>query len=331
MLQTDIQTATITGANGFIGSRVCRLLAAKGYRLRIVCRSASDLSLLKDIPFETIHADITDPESLAAAVKGTDYIIHLAGLVKAKKTEDFFRVNQLGTVNLLKAIKNHNSELKKFVLISSLAAWGPSSGKPRSEADSPNPLTTYGKSKLAGEEAAARFMDDIPITIIRPPGVYGPGDTEIFTLFDIVNKGFKPYMAGGRNIVQLIYVDDLAEAIIAAMESPHGASRAYFVAHEEAHTTRELLDMIGSLLGEKAVGITIPHWLLSIIAFISEMFFRAIGRTPHFSREKLRELTDNWEIDVSRVAKELGFIAKIDFETGARLTIDWYRREGWLK
>ncbi|MCK5127835.1 MAG: NAD(P)-dependent oxidoreductase [candidate division Zixibacteria bacterium] len=331
MQTTDAQTVTITGANGFIGSRVCRLLASKGYNIRIICRLSSDLKLLENVPYTKIIADITDPDSLKKAVYGTDYIIHLAGLVKAKKNSDYFAVNQQGTINLLNAIKNHNLKLKKFVLISSLAAFGPSKGIPRKESDSPNPLTTYGKSKLAGEEALDPYRELIPITVLRPPGVYGPGDTEIFTLFDIVNKGFKPYMAGGNNKVQLIYVDDLAEAIKASMEIPESRNRAYMIAENRSYTTREMLNIIGELLGKKGIGITIPRPLLNLIALFSELFFKLIGHTPHFSREKVRELTDDWEMDVSRVKNELGFEAQVDFRTGARLTIEWYRQKGWLK
>lgn len=331
MHQAKIQTVTITGANGFIGSRVCRLLAASGYNIRIVCRKTSDLKLLADVPFTKIIADITDPDSLPQAVTNTDYIIHLAGLVKAKTTDDYFRVNHRGTVNLLNAVKNHNLSLKKFVLVSSLAAFGPSGEHPRREDDTPNPLTAYGRSKLAGEEAARAYMDIIPITVVRPPGVYGPGDTEIFTLFDIVNRGFKPYMKGGHNKIQMIYVDDLYAAITLAMESTESRGRAYQVADTQAHSSREMLDCIAELLGKKGIGITIPGWLLNFIALLSELYFKLIGQTPHFSREKVRELTTNWELDVSRAKEEIGFSAAVDFKTGAAQTIDWYRREGWLK
>ncbi len=331
MQQPEIQTVTITGANGFIGSRVCRLLAASGYRVRVICRETSDLSLLKDIPYSKVFADITDPDTLKEAVEGCDYIIHLAGLVKADKAAQYFAVNQGGTINLLNAVKNYNLKLKRFVLISSLAAFGPSSDRPRREDDPAEPLTTYGQSKLAGEESARPFMDVIPITVLRPPGVYGPGDTEIFTLFDIVNKGFKPYMGGGHNRIQMIYVDDLANAIKLAIESPNAAGRAYQIAEGKAYSMRDMLNCIGDLLGKKGIGISIPVFLLNSIALFSELYFKMIRHTPHFSREKVRELTADWELNVTRAKNDLGFEAEVDFKTGALNTIEWYRKEGWLK
>ncbi|MEE9443346.1 MAG: NAD(P)-dependent oxidoreductase [candidate division Zixibacteria bacterium] len=330
-MQGEIKTILITGANGFIGSRVCRLLAASGYAIRIICRESSNLSLLSDIPYSKYMADITNPDFLIPAVTGADYIIHLAGLVKAKRKETYFRINQQGTLNILNAVKNHNINLKRFVLISSTAAYGPSPGKPRREENPPQPLTTYGQSKLAAEEAARPYFDLFPITILRPPGVYGPGDKAIFPLFNIVNKGIRPYMAGGRNRVQMIYVDDLAEAIKCAIESSTSSGQAYIIADREAHTIREMLDEIGTLLNKKGIGISIPLSFLKGMALFSEFLFRALGQTPHFSREKVIELTADWEFDVSKARNELGFEAQTNFTHGARMAIKWYRKKGWLK
>ena len=331
MHDVPVKTVLVTGANGFIGSRLCALLAATGYSVRILCRESSDLTLLKDIPYSKTIGDITRPESLPNAVSGVDYIIHLAGLIKAKDEATFFKVNQQGTLALLNAVKNCNLDIKKFVLVSSVAASGPAKGTPRKEADPPLPLTTYGRSKLAGEEALTPFYGLFPITVVRPPAVYGPGDRAIFTLFDIVNKGFRPYMGGGHNRVQMVYVDDLTRGIKMAMESERSSGETYFMAEAESHSTREMMDIMGRLLEKKGIGITIPMWLLNIIAFISETFFRIIGRPPLFSREKVRELTVDWELDVAKARDQLGFETAVDFTNGARETIDWYRRKGWLK
>lgn len=330
-MQGEIKTILVTGANGFIGSRVCRLLAASGYAIRIICRESSDLSLLNDVPYTKHFADITNPESLIPSVRGVDFIIHLAGLVKAKKKDAYFRINQRGTLNLLNAVKNHNINLERFILISSTAAFGPSFGKPRREEDPPQPVTTYGQSKLAGEEAAQPYFDLFPITILRPPGVYGPGDKAIFSLFDTVNKGIRPYMAGGNNRVQLIYVDDLANAIKCAIEKSASSGNAYIIADGEPHTIREMLDEIGRLLNKKGIGISIPLAFLKGMSLFSELLFRALGQTPHFSREKVKELTGDWEFDVSKAKDELGFVAKTNFTQGAQLAIEWYRKKGWLK
>lgn len=330
MQETEIRTVLVTGATGFIGSRVCSRLAASGYAIRILCRETSDLSLLADIPYSKFIGDITRSKTLDPAVSGVDYIIHLAGLIKAKNEAAFFLVNQQGTLALLNAIKNNNLTLRKFVLVSSVAAAGPAFGTPRREADPPGPITTYGRSKLAGEESLEPFYDLIPITIIRPPAVYGPGDRAIFSMFDIVNRGIRPYMAGGRNRVQMVYVDDLVRAIMMAMESNRSRGETYFIADARAHTVREMTDIMAGLLGKRGIGVSIPRWLVYLLAFFTETACRMLGRAALFSREKVRELTADWELDVSKARDQLGFETSVDFKEGVRHTIDWYRREGWL-
>lgn len=331
MQNRAIETVLVTGANGFIGSRLCRRLAADGFAVRILCRESSDLTLLKDIPVTKIIGDITNPGSLPQAVSGVDYIVHLAGLIRARKVSDFYFVNQQGTANLAEAVKNHNPGLKKFVLISSLAAAGPASVTPRKESDPPHPITDYGQSKLAGEEALKPYFNTFPITIIRPPAVYGPGDKAILTIFQLVNRRLRAYMAGGHNRVQMVFVDDLVEGIIQGMDPAKGRNDTFFIAQTESNTVREMMDIIAELLNKKTVPLTVPMPLLKIIALISESFFKMIGKAPLFSRQKVRELTADWAIDVSLAQEKLGFTAAHDFRTGARITIDWYRREGWLK
>ncbi len=327
----EIRTVLVTGANGFIGARVCRYLAASGYAVRVACRETSDLSRLSEIPYSKVLADINRPESLELAVTGIDYIIHLAGLIKANTEADFMRANQGGTANLLNAVKNCNLDLRKFVLVSSAAASGMSYDRPRKEEDPPEPMTPYGRSKLAAEEVTEKFTDLIPITIIRPPAVYGPGDKETFSFFKLASRGFMPYLGGGHNRMQMVHVDDLAEAIVKAMESDKSAGRIYFIAESQSYSIREILGMIAEGLGKSGIGIVFPRWLLKFLAFFSEVFQRLASRAPMFSRAKVDELVGNWELDTARAREELGFEAGIDFKTGAAMTIDWYRKAGWLK
>jgi nucleoside-diphosphate-sugar epimerase len=326
----DIKSVLVTGGNGFVGSRICRMLAAHGYKIHIVCRKTSDLSLLEGIPVGKHYADVTSADGLAEAVTGRDYIIHSAGLIRARRESDFFRVNQQGTINMLNAVKNNNLAVKKFVLISSVAAAGPSNGEPRTEEHEPHPISAYGRSKLAGEEALQSYFDLFPITVIRPPAVYGPGDRAVYSFFDLANRRILPQLAGGNNRVQMVYADDLALGIMQAMESEHTVGNRYFIAEQEAYSLRELTAIISSAVGKKGVSLPLPKWILVICAIVAEFWFKALGKAPLFSRQKLRELTASWELDVSAAQKDFGFVAPTDFPTGAAATVSWYRNAGWL-
>jgi putative NADH-flavin reductase len=170
-------TILVTGATGFLGSHVAEQLAQQGERVRALVRSTSDTRFLKSLSgVELVHGSVEDRKSVLAAAEGVTGIVHAAGLVKAKSAEDFMRTNCGGTENLLEAAVAHRDTVKRFVLVSSLAALRPSdgSGSPVAEDVEPRPVTDYGRSKLAAERAAFGKKDSVSVVVMRPPAIYGP-------------------------------------------------------------------------------------------------------------------------------------------------------------
>ena len=181
----------ITGANGFIGSHLVEYLSRHDYEISCLIRKTSNLQWLEKSSVEFITGEITDKTSLVHAVTEKDYIFHLASLTKAISPVDYYRVNTEGAKNLLQACAMHNPALKRFVLVSSQAAAGPSpSEKAIDETFPPHPITDYGKSKWEAEKIAREYMEKIPITIIRPPAVYGPRDRDVYVQFKMVKGGW---------------------------------------------------------------------------------------------------------------------------------------------
>ena len=326
------QSVLITGANGFVGSRLTRKLLAEGYHVVAGVRKSGDMTLLDGLDVEYRYGDITQPESLPTMVAGVDYAVHNAGIVTAKKPGDFARVNEDGTRNFFEALKSHNPTLKKAVYISSLAAAGPATaGRAITEDDPPKPITTYGQSKLNGERIALSFKEHIDVVALRAAGVYGPGDKEILAFFKTVHGRIKPYFGNINRMLQLVHVDDLCSAVHKALQSRDNSGSAYFVAESEAHSMKSLIEHLEDAMNRKGFPLYIPTPFFYVIAFISEWALRLVGVTPMLSVEKAGELLASWEVSTKRACDELGFVSQIPFEQGARDTYQWYVEHGWMK
>ncbi len=276
---------------------------------------------------------LSDRGSLLAATEGVDGIIHAAGLVKARRPADFYRTNELGTANLLDAAKTNAPVIKRFVLISSLVVMGPSEdGRPVPEGASPNPVTHYGRSKLAAEQAARAEVHSLPITIIRPPMIYGPRDREILPFFKSVKLGVLPLTGSRNSVLSAIFAADCARACIKALEVDVPSGSTYFVEDGQRDTLGDLIAHIENALGRRAwLRVPVPRFLMYGAALCSELYGRVMGRAVMLTRDKLNELlASHWVCDSREAQTALGWKPLISFEEGARITGAWYRREGWL-
>lgn len=330
MVQDKKETVLVTGANGFVGSRLCRRLLADGFNPIAGVRRGCDDSLIKELKLEYRLGDINQPETLNAMVEGVDYIIHNAGLVKAKSIEQFMIVNQQGTRNLLLAAEK-NKNLKKFIYISSLAAAGPSEkGQPLTEDIPPHPITEYGRSKAAGEKEVIDFSDRINAVSIRPPAVYGPGDKEMFSFFQILNNRLMPFLGNPGRRIQLVHVDDLCYGVSCTLRAPTKSGSIYFIAESGSYSYGELVGYIRKGVGRWALPLYLPGFTVKFIALISEGMMRLFGKAPMFTVEKANEILEHWEVSTEKAARDLGYRSKIPFPEGARQTVSWYREEGWL-
>ncbi len=321
----------ITGANGFVGARLCRTFLDKGFEVVAGVRKSSDVSQLKGLGVTYRYGDVNQPETLEQMVTGVDYIIHNAGVVKAKHADTFFEVNEKGTRSLFEAVVNFNPGVKKVVYISSLAAAGPSDGNtPVTEEDEPHPITVYGLSKLAGERAALSFSNKFNVMAVRPPGIYGPGDKEIFAFFQTVNSRIKPYIGDTGRKLQLVHVDDLCYGLYLAVNGETQTGSIYFIAENRSYTMKELISLLQSAIGKSCIPLIIPSALFKAIAYVSERLLKIFGVTPMLTTEKAGELLASWEVSIAKATRDFGYDSQIPFERGARDTFQWYKNEGWL-
>jgi nucleoside-diphosphate-sugar epimerase len=321
----------ITGATGFVGSHLVAALAERGAEIRALVRRTSQVAQLERLGVERIEGGLDDPAALARGVEGADVVFHLAALTSARSAEEYEWTNVHGTSRLLSAIAAAGAPPKRLVYLSSLAAVGPSrDGRPVERGDACRPLTTYGRTKLAGEEACLGARESVETIVLRPPAVYGPRDREILRFFRLAARGLLPVPAGPDRLVQMVHVTDLAEAAInAAMAT--AAAGVYHVAEPRAYRWDEVAELFGAALGRRVRTVRIPTALITTAAAVSETTARALGRSTVFNREKARELlAPGWLCETDALRHEVGFTPRIGLADGLAQTAAWYRAEGWL-
>ncbi len=322
----------VTGASGFIGSHLVELLLKRNFQVRCLLRKTSSKKWLEGLPVEFVYGDLFTMDALRDAVSGVDYVYHSAGLTKARTKEEYERGNTLGTRNLLDAVLESNPNVKRFVQISSGAAAGPSPSKaPIDEAYAPQPITTYGRTKWEAELECLKEQARIPITIVRPPVVYGPRDKDVFEFFHTMQKGLQPMVGMHEKYVSMIHVTDLVRGFVMAAESDRAAGQTYFLTSTSVHGWKEIGDLTKKALGRPAVRIRIPEVGVYTIAAFAELFARLSRKPALINFEKARDMVqDYWTSDPSKAKRDLGFEQQISLEDGINDTIAWYRREKWL-
>lgn len=323
----------LTGANGFVGSHLLDALVAQSIPVAILLRPTANLRLIQSqLPRAEIHwGSITDPVSLPTALRDVTHVVHCAGLTKSVRRSQFNEVNQGGTRHLLEAIHAHQSALQQLILISSLAASRPAtSSNPAGENDPSQPVTEYGRSKLASEnEIKSRCR--VPYTILRPAAVYGPRDGDFLHLFRAVQSRFAPHFGGGRQELSLVFAPDLAGATLAALDSTHAMGKTIHVAAPGFITARQLSGEIARQLGVRPVTPALPMSCLLPICAACTAWSRMTGRPHILSLDKYAELTaPGWVCRVDQLHATLGFTCPTSIETGLARTIDWYRANGLL-
>ena len=323
----------ITGATGFIGSHLAEALHGKGYKLRVIVRKTSNRRWIEHLPIEYIVGELHDESLLRKAVEGVDYIYNLAGVTKARNEAEYFRSNHEATRNLLTATLTHNARIKRFVHISSQTVSGPSrGGKPVDEEMPCQPITAYGRSKLEAEKECLKLMDKLPITIVRPPAVYGPRDRDIFEFFKTMDKGIHPLIGFSDTYVSLIHVRDLVNGILLAGEHEKSVGSTYFIASERYYNWKEIGEITSKIMQKRVIRVRVPVTLvygISVIAEIASFFSR---KPALLNIEKARDIVQRaWTCSIEKARRELGYREGLTIEEGIRDTVTWYREHGWLK
>jgi len=320
----------VTGAAGFIGSHLVEALTEREYDVVGLITETDNPRWIKNLEAAYVFGDITDKSSLYKAVSGARYVYHLAALLGNSNPENYYRINCEGTKNLVNACLDSGTELKRFLFTSSITAMGPSGEKKLNEESPCNPVNGYSQSKLLAEKFLDSQKERLPFTVVRLPLVYGPRSVAgLFPLFKLFNKGIRFNIRTTE--INLGFVQDIVNGMILAAESPVSLGKTYLLGENKIYTSTEIFDTIEKAVEKNTVKLKLPFPLINYIAHILEIFAKVNGKPALIQRRNLNNYVKNrWRIDMSKAEREFGFKAEIPFETGAKITADWYKKEGFI-
>lgn len=315
----------ITGATGFVGGH---LLDRLGGGADVACLARTPTPTLARSGCRVVPGTIDDPAALDALVAGADVVFHVAGLIAARSEAEFLSVNRDGTAGVAQACLR--AGVARLVYVSTVAVTGPAErGRPVSEATIPRPLTAYGRSKLAGEEAVR--ASGIAFTIVRPPIVYGPRDRQTLRLFRMARGRVAPLLGDGLQELSLVHAADLADALVAAAASPRTVGGVYHAAFPEVVTQRALLEEMARAVGARPRLVPMPIPVVRAALALSGAYTRLTGRRTLLNPDKAPELfASAWTCATDALERDAGWRGRIPLMQGARETAAWYAQAGWL-
>ena len=320
----------VTGATGFAGSHLARTLASRGYQVRVFQRTATQQIDASGI--DVAIGDLRDPAAVTKAVRNIDVVYHVAAIYRqAGVSREVYRaINATASGQVVTAAAA--AGVRRVVLCSTVGVHGDIEHPPADEDAPLKPGDIYQETKLEGErlarEAGARM--GIEVTVVRPSGIYGPGDRRLLKLFRAVARRRWITLGRGKIYYHLTYIDDLVEGFRLCGEHPSAANQTYILAGGEVSTLNDLVAMVAEVAGVPAPRVHLPVWPFWIAGAACEAVCVPLGLEPPIYRRRVDFFTKSRAFDISRARRDIGYTPQIGLHDGITRTIEWYRAHGWL-
>jgi len=323
------KTVFVTGGTGFVGSHLVERLLELDCEVRCLVRQ--DKKWLSGLSVKFVTGTLQNETALKNGIDGAHFVFHIAGRTRGRHRDEFTLDNVTGTENLLR-VAQESSSLERILITSTLAAVGYSKSHIADETTPLNPVSEYGRSKAHMEAMIKGYQDELPMTIVRPPAVYGPRETDILTFFQTLAKGLCPIVGSAdKAALSLVHVDDLVNGCLLAAAHPAAKGKIFFIGGANQYSWGEIRDVSIRALSRRVFTIIIPKAVLPTVGLVSEWIGRLFGVYPPLNREKAREIGKaTLMCDSSLAMRLIGYEPKTPLNKGIPATLKWYRDNDWL-
>jgi nucleoside-diphosphate-sugar epimerase len=323
----------VTGGTGFTGKALVQRLLGQGHEVvALDYKEGLKIQELRDWGAEVILGSVTDEEVVCRAMRGVEVVHHLAAAFREMNVPDsyYHEVNVGGTRNVLAAALAEG--VRKVIYCSTCGVHGNVDHPPAGEDAPIQPADYYQRTKWEAEPVVRAFNErGLETVILRPAAIYGPGDPErFFLIFQRVARGTFPMFGDGKTWYHPLYIDNLVDAFLLAMENGRGNGEAYLIADERY---LEIEDLVRRVARALEVDVKIPHlpvWPVVAAGHVCEKVCKPFGITPPLFPRRVDWYRQNRAFKIDKAKQDLGYAPKVDIDEGLRRTAEWYRREGYL-
>ena len=327
-----MSSTLVTGATGFTGGHLARGLLARGDKVRVLVRERERARDLEAAGADIAVGDLRDRSAIESALKGVNVVYHIAAIYRQAgvTTATYRAVNATAVGEVVEAASRAGAT--RVVHCSTVGVHGNIEHPPANEEAPLSPGDIYQDTKLEGERIAreAGQRTGVEVTIVRPSGIYGPGDRRLLKLFGGVARGRFPMLGSGEIYYHLTYIDDLVEGFRLCGELPAAANRTYILAGGEVTTLNELVKLIAEVAGVKPPRVHFPVWPVWTAAALCEAVCVPFGIEPPLYRRRVDFYTKSRAFDISRARQELGYAPRVGLRDGIARTLAWGREHGWI-
>ena len=330
MAATDKPSVAVTGGSGFTGGALVKHLLSEGYKVRAIYRDPAKVAPAEGLT--VIPGDINDKAALAKLVEGCDTVFHIAAMYRSDGLPaEYMQVNYQGTLDVLDAAKT--AGVRRFVVTSTIGVHGSVKETPSDENAPFVPMDVYQESKLKAELAARAEGEkgEIEVVVIRPCGIYGPGDMRMFKIFSMLQKNIFMFVGNGRPNFHPVYIDNLVQGLMLGMTVPEAKGEVFIIGDADYIPLRDYVATAAKTINARPPWLKLPYGFMKFVALMFEITFKPFGISPPLYRRRLGFYSSNRAFSIEKARRVLGYQPKVALEEGFRHTVDWYYEQGLLK